>query len=73
MSHLQKAAIAAGVYLTPEQVAGVLHVGLSCLAKWRSAGRGPVYLKMSNRVLYREADVRVFAERNVVQTEQVAA
>lgn len=39
------------------------------LAAWRSQGRGPSYVKMGRRVLYRGADVLDWIEKNCVKTE----
>ncbi|WP_299847737.1 helix-turn-helix domain-containing protein [uncultured Roseovarius sp.] len=39
------------------------------LAAWRSHGRGPAYIKMGRRVLYRGADILNWIEANRVPTE----
>ncbi|OSM07630.1 helix-turn-helix transcriptional regulator [Magnetofaba australis] len=49
--------------------------GVSCqtLQNWRSQGRGPAYIKLGGRVLYRLLDVESFeAERTHTQTGQAA-
>jgi hypothetical protein len=38
----------------------------SRLQKWRSAGRGPAYLKIGRRILYRLADIEEFEQKQLV-------
>ncbi|QTN34677.1 helix-turn-helix transcriptional regulator [Cognatishimia activa] len=37
------------------------------LAKWRSAGKGPAYIKSGSRVLYKGADVLEWLQERRVQ------
>ncbi len=54
-------------YLTPQALAerwcGV--VTLATLSNWRSAGRGPRFLKAGGRVLYPLQEVERFEQRNM--------
>ncbi|MBX4858770.1 helix-turn-helix domain-containing protein [Rhizobium bangladeshense] len=50
-------------YTAPE-VADRLRVSEVSLARWRSTGRGPAYIKSGGRVLYREADLQAYEEKN---------
>ncbi|WP_420239230.1 helix-turn-helix transcriptional regulator [Telmatobacter bradus] len=43
--------------LTPKEVAQLLLISEESLANRRSQGRGPIYRKLGNRVLYFECDV----------------
>lgn len=43
--------------LSPKELADRWRCSVGWLANQRSAGRGPTYLKLSGRVLYRLADV----------------
>lgn len=46
------------------------HVGLSAstLNKMRVEGRGPRYMRLGNRVIYRRQDLDAYLERSVVET-----
>jgi len=50
--------------LTAAQVADILKISVPVLGNWRSAGRGPRYLKLTEgqrgRVRYRRPDVDAF-------------
>lgn len=54
-------------YLTPQALAerwcGV--VTLATLSNWRSAGRGPRFLKAGGRVLYPLGEVERYEQRNM--------
>lgn len=54
--------------LTTAQAAAYLHLSPSTLEKMRCYGRGPKYLKVGGRVLYRTADLEAFLEACVVET-----
>src|SRR5580698_2047114 len=49
--------------LTENEVSACLKVSLACLRRWRLVGDGPQYVKASNLVRYREADVRTWVEQ----------
>lgn len=40
-----------------DDVAALLHVSRSLLAKWRMVGRGPRFTKVGRRILYETAEV----------------
>lgn len=43
-----------------DDVAALLHVSRSLLAKWRMLGRGPRYMKVGRRILYECAEVTLW-------------
>jgi hypothetical protein len=43
--------------LTEEQAAKHLHVQQGTLRKWRTLGRGPVFLKFTGKVRYKREDL----------------
>ena len=45
--------------MRPEEAASYLRVSASTLARWRTYGGGPVYLKLG-RIFYRQADLDDF-------------
>jgi predicted DNA-binding transcriptional regulator AlpA len=49
--------------LTENEVSACLKINLACLRRWRLVGDGPQYVKASNLVRYREADVRTWVEQ----------
>ncbi|WP_223496758.1 helix-turn-helix transcriptional regulator [Stenotrophomonas indicatrix] len=54
--------------LRVEEAAKYLGMGVSTLDKMRVQGRGPRYLKVGNRVFYRESDLAAFLDAAVVET-----
>ena len=53
--------------ITPEQLAERWSTSRSYLANLRSQGKGCAYVKLSRRVMYREADVKRYEmDRRVV-------
>ncbi len=58
---------AAPELLSPEALVARWHdaVGLRTLKKWRGLKRGPAFLRIGNRVLYRVADVEAFEAARV--------
>lgn len=50
---------------TAPEVAERLRVSEPTLARWRCTGKGPAYIKSGGRVLYREADLTAYEERNL--------
>jgi len=44
-------------FLTQDQAAEMLHLASCTLRKWRWEGKGPKFLKLGSRVLYRESDI----------------
>lgn len=54
--------------LEPAEVAEILHKTEAGLAQWRYQGKGPKYIKVGSRVLYRRNDIRGFLDRCTVVT-----
>lgn len=54
--------------LTTAQAAEHLHLSASTLEKMRCHGRGPKYLKMGGRVLYRHEDLESYLASCLVNT-----
>jgi hypothetical protein len=46
----------------PKQAAAHIRSTESTLANWRCAGRGPKYIKLGGKVLYRRTDLDAFLE-----------
>ncbi len=55
--------------LNTNEAAEVLRLAPRTLVKWRCMGRGPRYLKVGARVVYRPADLDAFAERGACTPE----
>lgn len=51
---------------TPTEVAEYLHTSVAQLARLRYSGKGPKFVKMGRRVLYRWSDVAQWLERNTM-------
>lgn len=62
---------------TPEQTSEKLGVSLPTLARWRTEGNGPAYVKLGHRVAYLDADLAswIVAQRRTFtgQTAEAAA
>ncbi|QGT55152.1 hypothetical protein SEA_FORZA_191 [Gordonia phage Forza] len=43
--------------MTIQEVADYLRLSIPTLNKWRSAGGGPIFIKLGGSVRYRESDV----------------
>lgn len=54
-------------FLTPSALAERWNLEINTLGQWRWNGRGPKYLKIGRRVLYRLSDVEEFEKRNLRQ------
>ena len=50
-------------HLNQRQLAERWNVAEATLERWRSAGIGPVYLKLQGRVLYRVEDIEEYVAR----------
>jgi hypothetical protein len=61
-----EAARAARALLAEDHLAQRWLCSMSRLQKWRSAGRGPGYLKIGSRILYRLADIEEFEQKRLV-------
>jgi len=53
--------------MTQEQLARRWHISPRTLEQWRWLGKGPRFLKIGARVLYRELDVEVWEAAQVCQ------
>lgn len=51
--------------LTPDQTAERLCVAEMTLRKWRWEGKGPRFVKMGRKVLYRQVDLNDYVEGQV--------
>lgn len=51
--------------MTPETLAERWNLNPTTLSQWRWNGRGPQYLKLGRRVMYRIQDVEAFEEQQV--------
>lgn len=54
-------------FLTPSALAQRWSLEPNTLGQWRWNGRGPKYLKIGRRVLYRLNDIEEFEKRNLRQ------
>lgn len=59
---------ASDAHLTPKELAARFHVSPGTLAQWRSAGRGPRFMRVGGTgtrgpVLYRVSDVEAYEEK----------
>ncbi len=50
------------VYLRPEEVAERLRSSTDTLARWRSRGTGPAYIKPRGKVLYALSEIEAFEQ-----------
>jgi hypothetical protein len=51
-------------YLTAEEAARILRAAAATLARWRTQGCGPEYIKRGGRILYTPAALEAFANGN---------
>ena len=57
--------------VTESELAEYWQVKENTLRKWRSDGRGPAYLKIKGRVIYRKKDIQQFENtRKYLATDQ---
>ena len=49
------------IFLTPKEAAATLHVSKSYLDKLRVYGGGPQFLRFGRKILYRKADIKLWA------------
>lgn len=59
------------IFLTSDQLAKRWVIRTETLSQWRWNGRGPQYLKIGRRVLYRIEDVLCFEEQKRRQNTSV--
>jgi excisionase family DNA binding protein len=55
------------VFLTTDQLAGMLQVPVATVYAWRHKGEGPPGIRVGRHVRYREADVEAWLERQASQ------
>lgn len=63
-----KLGVAANGRLNVGAAAEYLGVSVSTLNSWRSMGKGPRYVRLARKVVYRLADLEQFVEQAVVET-----
>jgi predicted site-specific integrase-resolvase len=51
--------------MTQHELASLLNIGTATLANWRSAGKGPRFVKLGGKVQYRKIDVEEFINGSV--------
>lgn len=67
-------ALAALELLTAETVAAMFGgLSLRTLERWRVEGRGPRYIKVGKRVMYRQQDLAAFVESRARRSTSEAA
>lgn len=52
-------------FLTPNSLASRWNLAPNTLKQWRWNGRGPLYLKIGGRVLYRLNDIEQFEQQKL--------
>jgi predicted DNA-binding transcriptional regulator AlpA len=50
---------------TQDELAARWSMASNTLRKWRWEGKGPKYVKLGSRVLYRESDILAYEEANI--------
>ena len=58
-------------FLTPLALANRWSLNPNTLSQWRWNGRGPLYLKIGRRVLYRLEDVQSFEDKKCRQNSSM--
>ena len=59
--------------LTVDEIAEYLQVSKPLLAKWRSYGGGPIYIKIGGSVRYKESDIVDFVNGDSVFVKENAS
>lgn len=54
-------------FLTPELLAQRWNINPATLSQWRWNGRGPLFVKIGRRVLYRLEDIEAFEKQKIRQ------
>lgn len=49
-------------YFLPDELASYWGVSINTLRKWRWEGKGPRFVKLGRKVVYRRLDVEAFAD-----------
>jgi predicted DNA-binding transcriptional regulator AlpA len=58
--------------LSPADLAALIGIDERTLAVWRSAHRGPDFVRLGRAIFYRRADVLAWVELNVTATDRAA-
>jgi predicted DNA-binding transcriptional regulator AlpA len=56
--------------LSPEDMAALIGIDMRTLAVWRSAQKGPDFVRLGRAIFYRRADVLAWVELNVTNTDR---
>jgi predicted site-specific integrase-resolvase len=59
--------------LTQRELAERWQVSEACLERWRTEGRGPVYMKLIGRVVYRLEDIEAFERESLRSSTSMPA
>jgi predicted DNA-binding transcriptional regulator AlpA len=51
--------------MTQHELAALLNISTATMANWRSAGKGPRYVKLGGKVKYRKIDVEEFINDSI--------
>jgi predicted DNA-binding transcriptional regulator AlpA len=49
------------------------NVSLRTLRRWRQAGRGPAYVKVGRRVMYRPSDIQTWIDEHTIRRDKKGA
>lgn len=52
-------------YLLPNELAHVWGMSVNTLRKWRWEGKGPRFVKLGRKVVYRRADIESYTEAQI--------
>ena len=52
-------------YYSPTELSELWGVSQNTLRKWRWEGKGPCFVKLGARVVYRSTDIEAFSDQNV--------
>lgn len=58
-----------GSVLPTKEAAKVIGCAVQTLYNWRFQGKGPAYVKMGRKVVYREQDLQNFLSKNLIDPE----
>lgn len=51
--------------LTSNELARLWKISVQCLAQWRFRNKGPKYIKLESKVLYKRSDIEQYMEDHV--------
>lgn len=52
--------------MTPGEISQMAGIAESTLAHWRHKGKGPKYIKIGRKVMYRECEVEAYLDKHTV-------